>query len=84
MPLFYSCFMGFPPALHWAINSVKKGGIVAIVGVNGPTDNLILIGNLVNKGITIRAIQASVQRLLPRLIDDIMEAGVSIFCVLTH
>ena len=39
-------------ALHWAINSVKKGGIVSIVGVYGPTGNMIPIGNVVNKGIT--------------------------------
>jgi hypothetical protein len=31
---------------HWAINSVKKGGIVSIVGVYGPTGNVIPIGNV--------------------------------------
>jgi threonine dehydrogenase-like Zn-dependent dehydrogenase len=41
--------------LHWAINSVKKGGIVSIVGVYGPTGNMVPIGNVLNKGITIRA-----------------------------
>jgi S-(hydroxymethyl)glutathione dehydrogenase/alcohol dehydrogenase len=60
--------------LHWAINSVKKGGIVSIVGVYGPTGNMIPIGNVVNKGITIRANQASVKRLLPRLIEHV-QAG---------
>jgi threonine dehydrogenase-like Zn-dependent dehydrogenase len=53
---------------------VKKGGIVSIVGMYGPTGNLIPIGNVVNKGITIRANQASVKRLLRRLIEHI-EAG---------
>ena len=61
-------------ALYWAINSVKKGGIVSIVGVYGPTGNMVPIGNVVNKGITIRANQASVKRLLPRLIEHV-EAG---------
>ncbi|MDN3569408.1 zinc-dependent alcohol dehydrogenase [Methylobacterium longum] len=61
-------------ALHWAINAVKKGGTVSIVGVYGPTGNMIPIGNVVNKGITVRANQASVKRLLPKLIDHI-EAG---------
>jgi threonine dehydrogenase-like Zn-dependent dehydrogenase len=65
---------GSATALHWAINSVKKGGIVSIVGVYGPTDNLIPIGNVVNKGLTIRANQASVKRLLPRLIEHV-QAG---------
>ncbi|MGT2486346.1 hypothetical protein ACU4GA_11135 [Methylobacterium oryzae CBMB20] len=62
---------GSAVALHWAINSVKKGGIVSIVGVYGPTGNLIPIGNVLNKGITIRANQASVKRLLPKLIAHI-------------
>lgn len=66
---------GSTTALHWAINSVKKGGIVSIVGVYGPTPALVPIGNVVNKGITIRANQASVKRLLPRLIEHI-ESGV--------
>src|SRR5690606_13225427 len=37
--------------LQWAINSLKKGGILSIVGVYGPTGNLVPIGNIVNKGI---------------------------------
>ena len=62
---------GSPVALHWAINSVRKGGVVSIVGVYGPTGNMVPIGNVVNKGITIRANQASVKRLLPRLIEHV-------------
>ena len=61
---------GAATALHWAINSVKKGGIVSIVGVYGPIDCLVPIGNVVNKGLTLRANQASVKRLLPRLIEQ--------------
>ncbi|WP_246101327.1 zinc-dependent alcohol dehydrogenase [Pedobacter westerhofensis] len=75
---------GSATALHWAINSVKKGGIVSIVGVYGPTDNLIPIGNVVNKGITIRANQASVKRLLPRLIDHIMAGRLDPKAIITH
>lgn len=60
--------------LHWAINSVKKGGIVFIVDVYGPTGTMIPIGNVVNKGIKIRANQASVKRLFPRLIRQV-QAG---------
>ncbi|WP_242695899.1 zinc-dependent alcohol dehydrogenase [Desertivirga brevis] len=75
---------GSATALHWAINSVKKGGIVSIVGVYGPTGNLIPIGNVVNKGITIRANQASVKRLLPRLIEHIQEGRLSPKDIITH
>jgi len=75
---------GSATALHWAINSVKKGGIVSVVGVYGPTDNLIPIGNVVNKGITIRANQASVKRLLPRLIDHVMAGRLDPKAMITH
>lgn len=75
---------GSATALHWAINSVKKGGIVSIVGVYGPTGNLIPIGNVVNKGLTIRANQASVLRLLPRLIDHVMEGRLDPKAIITH
>lgn len=75
---------GSATALHWAINSVKKGGIVSIVGVYGPTDNLIPIGNVVNKGLTIRANQASVKRLLPKLIDHIQSGRLNPKGIITH
>ena len=75
---------GSATALHWAINSVKKGGIVSIIGVYGPTDNLIPIGNVVNKGITIRANQASVKRLLPKLINHIQQGHINPKDIITH
>lgn len=75
---------GSATALHWAINSVKKGGVVSIVGVYGPTGNLIPIGNVVNKGITIRANQASVKRLLPRLIEHVRQGHIDPKAIVTH
>jgi threonine dehydrogenase-like Zn-dependent dehydrogenase len=75
---------GSPVALHWAINSVKKGGVVSIVGVYGPTGNMIPIGNVVNKGITIRANQASVKRLLPKLIDHVQAGRLNPKAIITH
>jgi threonine dehydrogenase-like Zn-dependent dehydrogenase len=75
---------GSATALHWAINSVKKGGTVSIVGVYGPTDNLVPIGNVVNKGLTIRANQASVKRLLPRLIDHVQNGRINPKALITH
>jgi threonine dehydrogenase-like Zn-dependent dehydrogenase len=71
-------------ALHWAINSVKKGGIVSIVGVYGPTGNLVPIGNVVNKGLTLRANQASVKRLLPRLIEHVRAGHIDPKQLITH
>ncbi len=75
---------GSATALHWAINSVKKGGIVSVVGVYGPTDNLVPIGNVLNKGLTIRANQASVKRLLPRLIEHIQAGRLDPKGIITH
>ena len=75
---------GSTTALHWAINSVKKGGIVSIVGVYGPTAALVPIGNVVNKGITIRANQAAVKRLLPRLIEHVKNGFIDPKGLITH
>ncbi len=71
-------------AVQWAINSVKKGGVVSIVGVYGPTGNLIPLGNAVNKGITIRMNQASVKRHLPRLIEHIQAGRIKPSEIITH
>ncbi len=75
---------GAATALHWAINSVKKGGIVSIVGVYGPTANLVPIGNVVNKGLTIRANQASVKRLLPKLIKHVQNGIIKPSEIISH
>lgn len=75
---------GSATALQWAINSVKKGGIVSIVGIYGPTGNLVPIGNVVNKGITIRANQASVKRLLPKLIKHVQNGVIDPKTLITH
>jgi threonine dehydrogenase-like Zn-dependent dehydrogenase len=75
---------GSATALQWAINSVKKGGVVSIVGVYGPTGNMIPIGNVVNKGITIRANQTSVKRHLPRLIEHVQNGVLNPKELITH
>ncbi len=75
---------GSATALHWAINSVKKGGIVSIVGVYGPIDTAVPIGNVVNKGLTLRGNQASVKRLLPRLIEHVRTGVLDPKPLITH
>lgn len=75
---------GNPIALNWAINSVKKGGILSIVGVYGQPWNLVPMGSIMNKGITVRANQASVKRLLPRLIDHVMAGRLNPKGLITH
>jgi threonine dehydrogenase-like Zn-dependent dehydrogenase len=75
---------GAATVLHWCINSVRKGGVVSIVGVYGPTFNAIPIGNAINKGLTLRMNQASVKRHLPRLIEHIQAGRVKPSEIITH
>ena len=75
---------GAATALHWAINSVRKGGTVSIVGVYGPTFNAVPIGNALNKGLTLRMNQASVKRHLPRLIEHIQAGRLNPREIITH
>jgi threonine dehydrogenase-like Zn-dependent dehydrogenase len=75
---------GAATALHWAINSARKGGTVSIVGVYGPTFNAVPIGNALNKGLTLRMNQASVKRHLPRLIEHIRAGRIKPSEVISH
>lgn len=75
---------GAATVLHWCINSVRKGGTVSIVGVYGPTFNMVPIGNAVNKGLTLRMNQASVKRHLPRLIEHVQAGRLKPSEIITH
>ncbi len=75
---------GATTALYWAIDSVKKGGVVSMVGVYGPINSLVPIGNVLNKGLTLRANQASVKRLLPRLIAHVQNGILDPKALITH
>jgi threonine dehydrogenase-like Zn-dependent dehydrogenase len=75
---------GAATALHWCINSVRKGGNVSIVGVYGPTFNAVPIGNAINKGLTLRMNQASVKRHLPRLIEHVQAGRIRPRELITH
>ncbi|MDQ2701281.1 MAG: glutathione-dependent formaldehyde dehydrogenase [Pseudomonadota bacterium] len=75
---------GAATALHWAINSVRKGGNVSIVGVYGPTFNAVPIGSAMNKGLTLRMNQCSVKRHLPRLIEHVQAGRITPREIITH
>jgi threonine dehydrogenase-like Zn-dependent dehydrogenase len=75
---------GSATALHWAINSVRKAGVVSIVGVYGPTFNAVPIGNALNKGLTLRMNQASVKRHLPRLMEHVAAGRLRPSEIITH
>ena len=75
---------GAATALQWAINGVRKGGVVSIVGVYGPIGTMVPIGNVVNKGLTLRGNQASVKRLLPRLVEHVQNGVLDPKPLITH
>lgn len=75
---------GAATALEWAINSVRKGGTVSIVGVYGPTFNAVPIGNAMNKGLTMRMNQTSVKRHLPRLVEHVLAGRLEPKKIITH
>jgi threonine dehydrogenase-like Zn-dependent dehydrogenase len=75
---------GAATALHWAINSARRGGNISIVGVYGPTFNLVPIGSAMNKGLTLRMNQASVKRHLPHLIEHIRAGRLKPRELITH
>ena len=71
-------------ALHWAINSVRKGGVVSIIGGYGPPFNLVPLGSIMNKGLTVRSNQAPVKRQLPRLFEHIRAGRIKPSEIITH
>lgn len=75
---------GSATALHWAIHSVRKTGVVSIVGVYGPTFNAVPIGAALNKGLTFRMNQASVKRHLPTLLEHIKAGRIEPKKIITH
>ncbi len=75
---------GSAVALHWAINSVRKGGVVSIVGAYGPVLNAVSIGAAMNKGITLRMNQASVKRNVGRCIEHIQAGHINPKDIITH
>lgn len=75
---------GSAVSLYWAIDSVRKGGVVSIVGAYGPVPNMVKIGDAMNKGLTIRTNQASVKRNLPRCLEHIEAGHIIPKNVITH
>lgn len=75
---------GSPTALNWAIDSVRKGGNIAVVGAYGPLYSNVKIGDAMNKGLTIRANQTSVKRHWPRLLEHVRNGYLKPNEIVTH
>jgi len=75
---------GRPTALNWAIQSVRKGGNVSIIGVYGPPWNMVAIGTAMNKGLTLRMNQCNVKRYMPHLLEHIRAGRIDAKAIITH
>jgi threonine dehydrogenase-like Zn-dependent dehydrogenase len=75
---------GSPIALNWAIDSVRKGGTVSVVGAYGPVPNMVKFGDALNKGLTIRGNQTPVKRQWPRLFSHIQNGYLKPSAIVTH
>jgi alcohol dehydrogenase len=75
---------GSPIALNWAIDSVRKGGTVSVVGAYGPVPNMVKYGDALNKGLTIRGNQTPVKRQWPRLFSHIQNGYLKPSAIVTH
>jgi threonine dehydrogenase-like Zn-dependent dehydrogenase len=75
---------GSPVALNWAIDSVRKGGTVSVMGAYGPLFSAVKFGDAVNKGLTIRMNQAPVKRQWPRLFEHIRAGFIAPRDLISH
>ena len=75
---------GSPVALNWCIDSVRKAGTVSVVGAYGPLYSAVKFGDVMNKGLTIRANQCSVKRHWPRLFEHVKNGVLRPRDIITH
>jgi threonine dehydrogenase-like Zn-dependent dehydrogenase len=75
---------GSPIALNWAIDSVRKGGTVSVVGAYGPMFSAVKFGDALNKGLTLRMNQTPVKRQWPRLFEHIRAGYLKPNDLVTH
>jgi threonine dehydrogenase-like Zn-dependent dehydrogenase len=75
---------GSPIALNWAIDSVRKGGTVAVVGAYGPIFSAVKFGDAMNKGLTLQMNQAPAKRQWPRLFEHIRSGYLKPSEIITH
>jgi len=75
---------GSPVAVNWAIDSVRKGGTIAVIGAYGPLFSAVKFGDAVNKGLTLRMNQCPVKRQWPRLFEHVRNGYIKPNEVVTH
>jgi threonine dehydrogenase-like Zn-dependent dehydrogenase len=71
-------------ALREAIMSCRNGGIVSVIGVYGGFVDKFPMGQLMNRGISIKTGQCHVQRYMRQLLERIQEGQIDPSFVITH
>ena len=71
-------------ALNWAIDSVRKGGTISVVGAYGPMFSAVKFGDAMNKGLTLRMNQCPVKRQWPRLFEHVRNGYLKPSDIVTH
>lgn len=75
---------GSPIALNWAIDAVRKGGTVSVMGAYGPIFSAVKFGDAMNKGLTLRMNQCPAKRQWPRLFSHIENGYLNPGEIITH
>src|ERR671929_40838 len=75
---------GSPVALNWAIDSVRKGATVSVMGAFGPLFSAVKFGDAMNKGLTLRMNQCPVKRQWPRLFEHVRNGYLKPSDIVTH
>ena len=75
---------GSPIALNGAIDSVRKGATVSVMGAYGPLFSAVKFGDAMNKGLTLNMNQCPVKRQWPRLFEHIRNGYLKPSDIVTH
>jgi S-(hydroxymethyl)glutathione dehydrogenase/alcohol dehydrogenase len=75
---------GSAVALNWAIDAVRKGGTISVMGAYGPIFVPVKFGDALNKGLTLRMNQCPVKRQWPRLLEHVRAGHLRPSDVITH
>jgi threonine dehydrogenase-like Zn-dependent dehydrogenase len=75
---------GSPVALNWAIDSVRKGADISVIGGYGPLFSAVKFGDAMNKGLTFHTNQCPVKRQWPRLLSHIQNGYLKPSEIVTH
>ncbi|HWM72155.1 MAG TPA: zinc-dependent alcohol dehydrogenase [Nocardioides sp.] len=75
---------GSPIALNWAIDSVRTGGTISVMGAYGPLFSAVKFGDALNKGLTLRMNQCPAKRQWPRLFEHIRNGYLKPSDIVTH